>query len=89
MGENETTMKKLGTSLKLFVYDKNAVSDEEKFKYVTDAAEKDEILSNISTMENTKATSASDIESIVQNCTLTYTYFSNYSGTLTALYIIK
>ena len=88
MGENETTMKKLGTSLKLFVYDKNAVSDEEKFKYVTDAAEKDEILSNISTMENTKATSASDIESIVQNCTLTYTYFSGYS-TLNALYIIK
>ena len=88
--EEDSTQKSITKSMKVFVYDKNA-NDGEELTYMKDMTDDQLItlLSNLSTMENNVVTSADEIAAAAEKCSLIYTYFQNYSGTLTALYIIK
>lgn len=89
MGE-DSTQKSITKSMKIFVYDKNA-NDGEEFTYKKDISAEDlaALLSEISTMENNTVTEADGIADAANKCSLIYTYFANYSSSLTSLYIIK
>lgn len=86
----DSTQKSITKSMKVFVYDKNANQNEE-LTYKKDISAEDlaALLSEISTMENNAVTDASGIADAAKKCSLVFTYFQNYSSTLTSLYIIK
>ena len=86
----DSTQKSITKSTKVFVYDKTADSGE-PFSYKKDMSEKDlsEFLATVSAMTDQKVLGADEIESAVNNCALVFTYFQNYSSTLTSIYIIK
>lgn len=88
---SDTTEKNMSNSVKVFVYDADAASDEEILVY-KNGITNDELkvlLGELSTLESNKAASVDDINVAAQKCDLIYAYFESYTSTLKTIYIIK
>lgn len=88
---SDTTEKAMSTSIKVFVFDGDAENEDEVLVYKEGISSDDlkALLGELSTLENNKATDASEISESAEKCDLIYSYFENGSNNLKTLYIIK